>query len=64
MVSENVYSDNSVVEFWVCGLQNFVVRVFFVIQRVQAFEEKLKHGAEIFRTWSCYKNVTEAVNDR
>lgn len=43
MVSENIYSDYSVIELWVSWLQDFIVGVLFIIQSVKTLKQKFKN---------------------
>ncbi len=49
MVPKDIYSDNCVVVFGICTLQDFVVSMLFVIQSVQAFEDEFEQCAKVFR---------------
>ena len=64
VISENVYSNHSVVEVGVRALQNVIILMFFVIQSVKTFKYEFKHGGKVFRGWSCHKNVRKSIHDR
>lgn len=61
MVLENVDSHNRMIKFWIGGLKDFIVYIFFVIQSIKSFEQKLKNCFEVLWRRCSYKNVAEAV---
>lgn len=63
MLSVNIHPHHSMIEFWVCALQNLIVLMFFVINGVKAFEDKLKKCSKILRWRRSHKDVAEAIDN-
>jgi hypothetical protein len=63
MVAVDVNSHDSVVEFRVGTLKDLIVGVLLIVESIEAFENELKNGDEIFRRRCCHENVTESVDN-
>ena len=48
VVVEDVHSHHSLVELWVGTLDQLVVQVLLIVQGVEALEDKVKEGVEVF----------------
>jgi len=64
VISEDIHSDHSMIEVGVLTLENVVVGVFFVVQRVQSFEDELEDGGQVLWRGSGDEDVAEAVHYR
>ena len=53
----NIDPDHSVVKFRVGTLDDIVVGMFFILHRIEAFEDEVKESLEIFGTWGSDENV-------
>eukprot|EP00349_Pseudokeronopsis_sp_Brazil_P012509 CAMPEP_0202980352 /NCGR_PEP_ID=MMETSP1396-20130829/86298_1 /ASSEMBLY_ACC=CAM_ASM_000872 /TAXON_ID= /ORGANISM="Pseudokeronopsis sp., Strain Brazil" /LENGTH=235 /DNA_ID=CAMNT_0049720287 /DNA_START=2028 /DNA_END=2735 /DNA_ORIENTATION=- len=62
-MSENIDSDNSIVEVRVGALYNFIVFVFCVVECVESFEEEFEDALEVLWSGGGEEDVAVAVDN-
>lgn len=60
---ENIHPHHRLVELWVGALDEFIVQVLLVIQRVEPLEHEVEEGVEVLRAWRGDEDIGVAEAD-
>jgi hypothetical protein len=64
VLSENIYTHDSLIKIRIGALDDVVVQMFFVTYRVHSFKDEIEQGFQVFRTWTRDEDVAVSVCDR
>lgn len=63
MITEQVDAHNGFIEVWVRALRDIIVKMLFVAERVETFEDEVEESFQVLGTWAGDEDIRIAMGE-